>query len=284
MAKSVTRFPIRAAFLATAGLAVLAAACSPQGAAKKDAAGLTPESGETPAEAGALATDAGTLASLTPQQQTAVRALIRDTLVANPEILLEAQRAYEAKQTREMNARVATAFETLKREEAQLAFGPANAKITVVEFFDYKCGFCHTAAPWVMALLNERKDVRVIFKELPILSENSHAAAKAAMAAHRQGKYLAFHQALMTARGDLNPDQILQIAASAGLDVARLQKDMADPKIEASLDAKRKQATDLGINGTPGFVINGKLVIGFDKQAMEAAMGTAGVDAAPKRG
>ena len=83
----------------------------------------------------------------------------------------------------------------------------------------------------------------------------------------------------MVARGDLGIDQILQIAESVGIDITKLQRDMADPKVEAQVAGMRAQATELGINGTPGFVINGKLVTGFAKDQLEAAMGTAGVDA-----
>ena len=248
-----------------------------------------------PANEGSVMTDAATeaapkldtktatdaLKSLTAEQQTAVRAMIRDTLIQNPEILLEAQRAFEAKQARVQNEKVAASFVALKRDHAELSFGPANAKITMIEFFDYKCAFCHAANDWVWDILETRKDVRVIFKELPILSENSHAAAKAAFASHKQGKYKEFHRALMTARGDLGMDQIMQIATTVGLDVARLQRDMADAKVEQHLAGVRAQATDLGINGTPGFVINGKLVTGFAKDQLDAAMGTAGLDVGP---
>jgi protein-disulfide isomerase len=223
-------------------------------------------------------TAADSLKSLSAEQQVAVRALIRDTLIENPEILLEAQRAFEAKQTRVQNDKVAQSFIGLKRDHADLSFGPANAKITIIEFFDYKCGFCHAANDWVWETMENRKDVRVIFKELPILSENSALAAKAAIASHKQGKYKDFHRALMIARGDLGIDQIMQIAATVGIDVAKLRTDMADPKIEAQVAGVRQQATELGINGTPGFVINGKLVSGFAKDQLEAAMGTAGVD------
>jgi protein-disulfide isomerase len=226
---------------------------------------------------------AAQLSSLSTEQQAAVRALIRDTLVSNPEILLEAQQAYETKQTMQLNERVATAFTGLKKDHAELSFGPANAKITVVEFFDYKCGFCHAANTWVMDLMKTRKDIRVIFKELPILSENSHYAAKAAIAAHKQGKYVAFHQAMMQSRGDLSPEQVQQIAATVGLDVEKLQKDIADPKVEAMIAGVRQQATELGINGTPGFVINGKLVSGFAKDELEATIGAAGIDAPAKQ-
>jgi protein-disulfide isomerase len=239
------------------------------------------------AEATATATDTTlpkpsspeALKALTPDQQAAVRTLIRDTLIQNPEILLEAQRSYEAKQERAQNEKVAKSFADLKSKHGELAFGPANAKVTMIEFFDYKCTYCHAANDWVWAVIAKRPDVRVIFKELPVLSENSHTAAKAAIASHKQGKYKEFHRALMTARGDLGLDQILEIATSVGLDVTRLQKDMADPKVEAQLTGVRQQATDLGINGTPGFVINGSLVAGFSQDRLDAALGAAGIDA-----
>jgi protein-disulfide isomerase len=224
------------------------------------------------------AQNSDTLKSLSVEQQAAVRVMIRDTLVANPEILLEAQRSFEAKQAQAVNEKVAKSFTSLKRDHAQLAFGPTNAKITVIEFFDYKCAYCHAANDWVWDVMAKRDDVRVIFKELPILSENSHGAAKAAIAAHKQGKYRELHRALMTARGDLGMDQVMQIAETAGLDIVRLRADMADPKVEEQISGVREQATALGINGTPGFVINGKLVTGFSKEQLEAAMGTAGID------
>jgi protein-disulfide isomerase len=233
----------------------------------------------------------GVLKSLTTEQQSAVRALIRDELVANPEILLEAQRAFETKQARAQNEKVAAAFKTLKSEHAQLSFGPANAKITVIEFFDYKCSFCHTAQSWVSNLMQTRKDIRVIFKELPILSENSTIAAKAAIAAHNQGKYLQLHNALMTAQVNLNPEQIYQIAGTIGLNVEKLKVDMNKPQVEATITGMRDQATNLGIGGTPGFVVNGKLVSGFNQEELENALATAGVDvsipppaASPKKG
>jgi protein-disulfide isomerase len=262
--------------LATLSL-VLATGCTKPAAT---VSGETPSAdAKTSGETSAPPATADSLKSLSAEQQTAVRAMIRDTLIQNPEILLEAQRAFEAKQERVQNDKVAASFIELKRDHADLSFGPANAKITVIEFFDYKCGFCHAANDWVWNLMETRDDVRVIFKELPILSENSHGAAKAAIAAQKQGKYKDFHRALMRAQGDLGPQQVMQIAASVGLDVVKLQKDMDDAKVEAQIAGVRAQATGLGINGTPGFVINGKLITGFAKDQLDAAIGTAGVDA-----
>jgi protein-disulfide isomerase len=263
-----------------ASISIAAVMCvSATGCAKKPANEASVEGASTNAtSAPVTSTGADALKSLSAEQQAAVRVMIRDTLVANPEILLEAQRSYETKQTQALNEKVAQNFATLKREHSDLSFGPSNAKVTVIEFFDYKCAYCHAANDWVWNLMETRNDVRVIFKELPILSENSHGAAKAAIAAHKQGKYKEFHRALMTARGDLGMDQVMQIASTVGLDIERLRKDMADPKVEAQVAGVRSQATELGINGTPGFVINGKLVSGFSKDQLEAAMGTAGLD------
>jgi protein-disulfide isomerase len=275
--------PMRPAHLVTASLTALLIAFS-SGCAKKPAneASVMSDASATATPPKSDATpSADALKSLTAEQQAAVRVMIRDTLIENPEILLEAQRAFESKQARAQNEKVAQAFTTLKREHADLSFGPSNAKITVIEFFDYKCAYCHAANDWVWNLMETRNDVRVIFKELPILSENSHGAAKAAIAAHKQGKYKEFHRALMTARGDLGMDQVMQIASTVGLDVAKLRTDMANPKIEEHVAGMRAQATQLGINGTPGFVINGKLVSGFSKDQLEAAMGTAGLDVPP---
>lgn len=215
------------------------------------------------------------LNSLTKEQQEAVKLLIRETLVSNPEILLEAQEAYEAKMAREQNESVSKQFNIITTDAADLSFGPSNAKITFVEYFDYRCGYCHAAAPFVMKTLSENKDIRFIFKELPILSPNSLVAAKAAYASKSQGKYLAFHQALMVAKGELGIDQIMGIAQSVGLDVNKLKTDMESPKITEYLQKVKDQAEALGINGTPGFIINGKLVSGFDQAEIEAAIGAA---------
>jgi protein-disulfide isomerase len=272
--------PAVAAVLVTS--AVLAAGCTP----KADEAATDTAAKAAPAASGAeaKAATADVLASLTPQQQEAVRALVRDTLLSNPQIMDEVQVAYEARQRAEMNRRVAEAAPGLTREHAGLAVGPANARITVVQFFDYKCPFCHQSNAWVQNLIASRQDVRVIFKELPVLSENSTGAARAAIAAQKQEKYLAFHNALMTARGDLNPDQVMQIAATVGLDVEKLQQDMASDSVSQTLEGMRQQASSLGISGTPAFIINGQLVNGWIPEQVEAALAAAAPGAAARSG
>lgn len=269
---AVLKFPRVAGLLATAAIALIAAGCGNKTdgtvMAEQDPAGKAGDSKET----------AAVMAALSKEEQAAVRALVRDTLLSNPEILLEAQEAYTAKMTRQQNDQVVAAYPKLKAEAATLTAGPANAPITIVEFFDYRCPYCHASNEWARNLIANRDDVRFIFKQFPVLSENSVGAAQAAIAANRQGKFLEFHHALMAAQGDLNMTQIMQIAASVGLDTAKLQADMARPEVQAMITEVNQQATTLGISGTPVFVINGQLISGFDANALDTALSSAGVD------
>jgi protein-disulfide isomerase len=266
------KFPRFAGLLASAAIALIAAGCGN----KTEGSVMA---GEAPATKVADSKEtAAVMAALSKEEQAAVRALVRDTLLTNPEILLEAQEAYTAKMTRQQNDQVVAAYPKLKAEAATLTAGPANAPITIVEFFDYRCPYCHASNEWARNLIANRDDVRFIFKQFPVLSENSVGAAQAAIAANRQGKFLEFHHALMAAQGDLNMTQIMQIAASVGLDTAKLQADMARPEVQAMISEVNQQATTLGISGTPAFVINGQLISGFDTNALDTALSSAGVD------
>lgn len=133
--------------------------------------------------------------------------------------------------------------------------GNANGKVTMVEFFDYQCGHCVDMAPVVSSLIKINPNLRVIFKEFPIRGPMSDYASRAALAANKQGKYYQFNHALFTANQDLTEEVILQIAKSVGLNIAKLQKDMRDPKINAQLEANKKLAQKLQIPGTPAFFI-----------------------------
>jgi len=214
--------------------------------------------------------DPAILASLTPQQQAAVRALIRDTLIENPDILTEASLALTAREK-------AKAMTKVMAEAADVSMGPKDAPITVVEFFDYRCGFCHAANDYVFNLVKTRKDVRVVFKELPILSAESEEASRAALAIHMQNpaKYPEFHRALMQFKGDLNMTVVERIAGGMGIDIARMKEDMDKPAVMDHISAVRGQAQELGINGTPGFIVNGEMVSGFNQPAIDAAINAA---------
>ena len=139
--------------------------------------------------------------------------------------------------------------------------GNADGNVTLVEFFDYQCGYCKRALGMMEALLETDADVRVVWKEFPILGPISSIAARAAMAADRQGRYLPFHLALMRAP-ELTEEKVFEIAGETGLNIERLRRDMEDPAIDAYLEETRALARELGIGGTPAFVVGNTLVPG----------------------
>ena len=140
--------------------------------------------------------------------------------------------------------------------------GDPGGDVTLVEFFDYQCGYCKRALAPMKELLASDGKLRVVWKEFPILGPASRFAARAATAAARQGRYLDFHLAVMGAPGKLTESSVMGIAERLGIDVERLRRDMEDPAIEAYLDETHRLARDLGITGTPAFVIGETVVPG----------------------
>jgi len=142
--------------------------------------------------------------------------------------------------------------------------GNPNGDITLVEFFDYRCGFCKRVYPSILKLLKEDGNVRFVFKEFPILGLNSVYAARAALASRSQGKYLEFHDVLMKSKGSLGKNQVHRLAKSIGLDVDALKKELKQKKTEISriIDRNLKLAEELEITGTPAFVIGDDVIRG----------------------
>lgn len=201
--------------------------------------------------------------------KAAIEKIVHDYLLAHPEILIQMSNALQAKQAADQQREQVAALAQVglaKLLDPKVAYvvGPANAKVTIVEFFDYRCPHCKTSLPAIKALLARDKNVRFAFVEYPILTADSMLAAQAAVAARRQSgpKYMAFHFALMSTNGDLPRERILGIARGAGLDVARLQRDMQDATTLASIKASQDLAQRLHLDGTPSFVINNKVVVG----------------------
>ena len=142
--------------------------------------------------------------------------------------------------------------------------------VTVVEFFDYQCGYCKQLFADLMATVNADKNVKLVLKEYPVLGDNSELASKAALAAQRQGKYVELHQALMSASGKLTADRIEAIASGVGIDIDKMHEDMADPQLASLISHNRDLAHELGINGTPSFVVNDEVYYGYlDAEAMK---------------
>ncbi len=132
--------------------------------------------------------------------------------------------------------------------------GNPNGNVTLVEFFDYNCPYCRTMAPLMEKAEASDPQLRIVYKGFPILSAGSVFAAKAALAANRQGKYVAFHRALHQGRGQVDEAKVLEVARTLDLNVARMKADMQDAAIERMLETNNKLAQALHITGTPGFV------------------------------
>lgn len=140
--------------------------------------------------------------------------------------------------------------------------GDPAGEVTVIEFFDYRCGFCKRVAGSVTQLQKDDARVRIVYKDFPILGDDSMQAAKAALASQAQGRHQAFHEALLAANGDLSREHVLQIASEVGLDTKKLVADMENPEWLTIIERNRALAKDLGITGTPAFVVGNELVPG----------------------
>jgi protein-disulfide isomerase len=161
--------------------------------------------------------------------------------------------------------------------------GPSDAPVVIVEFFDYRCGFCHAALEWVTDVARTRRDVRIVLKEFPILSEESMEASRAAIAAMPQGRYWQFHQRLMAFRGELSSARIDQIARESGIDVARMRRGMNDQAITQLIMDNRAHAIDMNNTATPIFIINGEMIAGFRPEDLDRRLREATTEARNRR-
>jgi len=205
-------------------------------------------------------------ADFSPSQREAIEGIIRDYLMYNPDVLVEALRGAEDKLNREADAKAAKVLADRRSEvfddPATPVGGNPRGDVTIVEFFDYRCPYCKQVLPALQALLKEDGKLRFVYKEMPVLGPQSVTAAHAALAAHRQGKYEAFHTAMMAAKGQISDDTVYKVAGSVGLDVERLKQDMKEPEIAKAVKANLALASALNIHGTPGFVIGNQIVPG----------------------
>lgn len=218
------------------------------------------------ATAPALPTASMPVASANSVDQAAFGKTIHDYLVAHPEVLVEAMEALERRQNTERDAAAQKAIgqytKELTSDPDSPVSGNPNGDVTIVEFSDYQCPYCKRTFPALKSVLAADGKVKLVHKDLPILGEASRIAALAALASRNQNKHDAFHDALMTFNGKLDLDRILKIAASVGIDVAQLQKDMEDPKLDDILKRNADLAKALDVRGTPAFVIGNQFVPG----------------------
>lgn len=196
---------------------------------------------------------------------------VRAYLLEHPEVLQEAQMALQTKDAEaaveETNQAAAANAGLLAPDARDPAFGPANAKVTVIEFFDFRCPGCKAVAHDYRALMAAHPEVRFVFKDWPILDRGdditSQYAARAALAAHQQGKYLEVYDALMTERA-LSIEAIDAILAAHGVDMARAKAAIAAPDTTRHIADIHTTAAALRLRGTPTFFVNGKASPGID--------------------
>jgi protein-disulfide isomerase len=202
-----------------------------------------------------------------------IEKIVREYLLREPEVIYQ---ALEELQRRQAEAAAARQLAAIAANEGKLLNDPTSpvggnpdGDVTLVEFFDYRCAYCRRVVSSMRALLDEDRGLRVVFKELPVLGPDSVRAARAALASRKQARYVAFHFALMTS-DDLSLAGIRAAARAVGLDPDRLEADMAAPEVLAAIEANYALANELGIEGTPAFVIGDQLIPGaVDKVRLE---------------
>ena len=204
--------------------------------------------------------------ALSAEDRRQIDKQIEDYFMRNPEKLEQALENMQAFMEDRANRQQAEALlqnaDKLYRDEADYTMGPQNAPITIVEFFDYNCGYCKRSFAPLMEALEENKDVRLVFKEYPILGELSYLASSTALAINDKMKYLTYHSKLMTHSGRVSQAVVEKILGELKLPPQKLQADARSDKYVLQLAETRQLADAIGVNGTPAFVINGQLFPG----------------------
>jgi protein-disulfide isomerase len=192
--------------------------------------------------------------------------VVRNYLTKHPEILVEMtnelDKRQQAHQEEQQQKVISDNAEAIFRSPLAYVAGNPNGDVSVVEFFDYNCGFCRRALPDLVKLVDSDDKVRIVFKELPIFGEESEGAARVALAAGKQGKYFEMHQKLFSEPGKADKDKGLRVANELGLDIPQLEKDMEDPSVQQALDEAKELAQKLGLQGTPLYLIGDRIVPG----------------------
>ncbi len=201
--------------------------------------------------------------SFSPAQTTEIQKIVQQYLIDNPQILLAMAQKLQQQQMTQDKQLVAQAKKTIPTLGGELFQNPGspvagntNGAVTMVEFFDYQCSHCREMANIVSTLMQKNANLKVVYKEFPIFGSTSAFAAKAALAAGMQGKFQSMHDALMQAPLPFTEQSILALAKDQGLDVSKLQKDMASPQVLAELKQNDNLAKQLQLQGTPAFIVS----------------------------
>jgi protein-disulfide isomerase len=223
------------------------------------------------------------------KQKEQIEEVVRNLLTSkDPGLVMKAAAEYQRKQEEETNKKSTEALgknkDKLFKNSKDPFVGNEKGDVTVVQFFDYNCGYCKKVVDPLKKVLESDKNVKFVFKEYPILAESSRTAAKAALAADKQKKYFEMHNGLMENKGALSEDVILEIAGKIpGLDKDKLKKDMASPEVDAAITESLDLGREVGARGTPTFIVGDKVVPGaMDEAEMKALIADAR-KAAPKK-
>jgi len=208
--------------------------------------------------------------SFSDTQRGDIETIVRNYLIAHPEVLEEAmaelRKRQAAAESEKHEASVDANAETIFNSPRGVVLGNKDGDVTFVEFFDYNCGYCKRAMADMLDLMKADPKLKVVLKEFPVLSEGSVEAAKVAVAVRMQDpsgkKYLDFHQKLLGGRGPADKARAIAAAKEAGLDTARIEKDLASPEVRATIEENFKLAEAMGMNGTPSYVIGKQIVVG----------------------
>ncbi|MDG2406747.1 MAG: DsbA family protein [Paracoccaceae bacterium] len=199
--------------------------------------------------------------------QTEVKELALEAILENPEIIRQAitllQQRDEASSAAQAKAQLSEQRTLLERDPNAPVIGNLKGDVTVIEFFDYNCPYCKRAWAELNTVMAQDPGIRVVLREWPILGEASVYAARASLAARKQGKYVLFHNALMSSKGRAQPATVMAIANSAGLDTAQLEVDMKSPEIDEHIETSMQLARALGFSGTPAYIIGDALAPGM---------------------
>jgi protein-disulfide isomerase len=199
-------------------------------------------------------------------QKPAFEELIREYILANPEVVVEALQLYEEKrklaEQEAAKKMVTVRWEELANDPLSPVVGNPDGDVTVVEFFDYRCPYCLSVAANLRANVQADGNIRLVMKEFPILGPESEYAARMALAAEKQGEYEKIHFAFMSSKSKVTRASALQVAEKLGLNLDQLQEDMKSEEITLAIQKNRQLAAELQIRGTPSFVIGDTLVRG----------------------
>ncbi len=204
--------------------------------------------------------------SFTEAQKTEIEGIFSAYLMENPDIIMKAISAQQARQQEEKDRKAAAVLEEIMPDllngKAPTAGNP-EGDVTIVEFFDYNCGYCKKALKDIQSTISSDEGVNFVFKEMPILGPTSLTAAKWALAAHKQDKYFEYHIALMEHKGPKNESELSKLAKKIGLDVDQMKKDANSKEVADHVAEDLAAARSLGINGTPAFIIDGEIKSGY---------------------